>query len=149
MPYKARKISETVVPVAVVVGAQQFSVDTRYISPAHMSELRQAATIQRMDPQTGRLADDVNSQHFAELLFDAAVIEVHGLTPAIVDEMIELEADSDPPPQPNGDGTIHDRAFIKFLWLEAPTRHFFSQVYRGLDRALEIKKLQRDLEKKT
>lgn len=143
MAFKAKAVSDLILPVQVSAGTSSFTVELRHLTPKHFALLREQASEPVVDPRTGLPEKRVNDQKFADAIFDAAVIRAVDLTPAIVEELIELDADSDQPAT-DEHGYITDRAFLKFLWTDAPG--VAVQVMRANDRMLSMAKIKRDID---
>lgn len=85
MAFKAKKVSDVVLPVQISVGTETFTVELRYLTPKHNTELAEQASVSKLDPETGRVGKVLDEAKFSELLFDAIVVRVVDLTPAIVE----------------------------------------------------------------
>lgn len=147
MAFKAKTVSDVVLPIRVEVGASAFTVELRYLTPAHNQKLTEQATVQKLNPESGRVERTLDNDRFSELLFDAIVIRAVDLTPAIVSEMIELATDSDPVPV-DAHGHVVERSFLKFLWQEAPAKLFASQVIKSNEAMLQMARMARELDEK-
>lgn len=147
MAFKAKKVSDVVLPVQITVGGESFTCELRYLTPKHNTELAEQATTQKMNGETGRVEKVLDEAKFSELLFDAIVVRAVDLTPGIVEQMLELDGDSDPAPV-DADGAVTDRAFLKFLWKEAPSRLFAGQVIRANERMLQMARLAKEVDTK-
>jgi len=141
--FKAKAVSELILPVQIAAGTSTFTVELRRITPKQYAALSEQASELKANPETGKVEKGVNNQKFADLLFAAAVVKATGLTPAVVAEMVELENDSDQPTV-DENGEITDRAFLKFLWDDVPG--FAVQVMRANDRMLSMAKVARDID---
>lgn len=145
--FKAKKVSDVVLPVQVSVGAEAFTVKLRHLTPKHNSEISEQASASKLNAETGRVEKVLDEQKFSDLLFEAIVVEAVDLTPALVEQMVELDTDSDPIPVDEA-GHVTDREFLRFLWREAPARVFATQVIRANERMLQMARLAREVDAK-
>lgn len=145
MAWKAKTVSDLILPVKIVVNGSEFTVELRHLTPKHNTKLTEQCTMMVPDPDTGAMKKKLDEDAFSTLLFDAIVVRALDLTPAIVAEMLEFDVDSDPVPI-DAEGHVVDRGFLKFLWQEAPARLFATQVIRHNDAMLRMAKLQREID---
>lgn len=142
MPFKAKTVSEVVKVIDVRAGSSRFGVEMRRLTPKHYAMLREQASEMVPDALSGAPTKVVNQQKFSDMIFDAAVLRAVDLTPAVAEELIELDADSEQP-ETDEHGHITSRAFLKFLWDEAPG--VATQLLRANDQMLTMAKLEREI----
>jgi hypothetical protein len=145
--WKAKKRSDIQIPVDVRIGDDRFVFVARALTPDHQAELIKPHRERVLDTRTGQYEDRIGPG-YADALFDAVFVRVEGLTPRHVEQMVELDTESDPLPI-NGDGkTITDKEFIRFIWNTAPARDLYTQVNATLGQALVIERQRKDLQEK-
>lgn len=145
MALKAAKRSPIVVPLDVIVSpSAKFTVNVKHITPRQGNDINAAATTHALNPKSGVVEPKFDAAKYVELLFDAVVGEVSGLTLDTVDQMVVIEEGRDEIPV-NEDGTITDRATVKFLWMEAPAPVFSRQVTDFHEHILYAAKLRREV----
>ncbi len=105
-------------------------VEVRHVSPQHNRDLWREARRNTAD-------EELAGERYSRAYCDAAIIQVIGLRPDMLDAVLEFEEDSDKP-QPNGDGSIHaDKDLIHALWTAAQPEHFQNQIFGANRRLLE------------
>lgn len=127
MKLKAKKVSDRTVTVEFDGAAQGLVATVRYVSPEHRRELHTRAT------RNGRTDWD----KFFRLLCETMVIELSGLTPSILDSLVELDDESERPPV-RDDGTVEATPeLVWFLWQNAQASRFQEVLSRASDAILE------------